>query len=75
MSDSPSDHKPPVVVWGVTPGDPPFRVVQVHGKIVGTARNMADVIVLGRRAGVKDVDLEDPAVVRWVNGDMYIWDL
>ncbi|MET8679807.1 hypothetical protein ABZW18_20060 [Streptomyces sp. NPDC004647] len=75
MSDSPGENaQPPVVVWAVSPGDPPFRMVQVHGNIVGTARNMADVIVLARRAGVKNVDLEDPAVVRWVKGGMYTWD-
>ncbi|MET7622708.1 hypothetical protein [Streptomyces sp. NPDC005408] len=69
-----TDHEgTPIVVSGITPGDPPFRFVQINGKPVGVAHNMVDVIRLAYQAGLKDVDLDDPALVRWVGGDKYRW--
>ncbi|MBT2365895.1 hypothetical protein J7E88_11405 [Streptomyces sp. ISL-10] len=63
----------PIVVTGVIPGDPPFRVVQLYGEPAGIAHDMLDVIQLAHEAGVKPVDLDDPAVVRWVGGGKYHW--
>lgn len=69
-----SDHVgPPMVVSGVVPGDPPFRMVEVDGEPVGIARDLSDVVRLARRLGLKHVDLDDPAVVRWVGGGKYHW--
>jgi hypothetical protein len=62
-----------IVVLGVQPGDPPYRMVQVRGATVGLARDLGDVIRLGHEAGVQQVDLDDPAVVRWVGGGKYKW--
>ncbi|MDN3294324.1 hypothetical protein QWM81_09735 [Streptomyces ficellus] len=63
----------PIVVSGVVPGDPPFRVVQIHGNPVGIARDMLDVVRLAHQAGLTHVDLDDPALVRWVGGGKYRW--
>jgi len=63
----------PIVVLGVMPGDPPFRLVQINGIAVGIAHDMLDVIKLAHRAGLKHVDLDDPASVRWAGGGKYKW--
>ncbi|WP_432097057.1 hypothetical protein [Streptomyces sp. bgisy100] len=74
MSDSGSVvAPPPVVVWGPEPDDPPFRLVEVNGALVGKAHGIADVVTFILRAGLKDFDVEDPMVVRWVNGGPYDW--
>jgi hypothetical protein len=65
--------QPPIVVWGVTPGDRPFRTVQIRGLPAGLARDVTDVVRLAYEAGLSPVDLDDPAVVRWVGGDKYTW--
>ncbi|MGK5632713.1 hypothetical protein [Streptomyces sp. URMC 123] len=62
-----------VVVHGVNPGDPPFRVVEVNGVTVGLARGIVDVINFAHRAGLTKVDVDDPADVRWVEGDKWSW--
>ena len=41
--------------------------------MVGKAFDIVDVIEFARRAGLEDVDLDDPAVVTWVRGDQYTW--
>jgi hypothetical protein len=63
----------PVVVHGVIPGDPPFRLVEINGETAGTARDMLDVIKLAHDAGLERLDLDDPAHVRWVGGGKYRW--
>ncbi|KUH39210.1 hypothetical protein ATE80_08750 [Streptomyces kanasensis] len=63
----------PIVVLGVVPADPPYRVVEIRGDVVGTARDVLDVIRLAHHAGLTHVDLDDPAVVRWVGGGKYRW--
>ncbi|MGW7367354.1 hypothetical protein ACWGI8_29000 [Streptomyces sp. NPDC054841] len=63
----------PVVVLRVIPGDPPFRMVEINGVAAGIARDMLDVIQLAYDAGLKHVDLDDPAHVRWVGGGKYKW--
>ncbi|MFD1832328.1 hypothetical protein ACFSJS_22150 [Streptomyces desertarenae] len=71
--DVPPPGPAPVVVWGVTHGDRPFRTVQVHGVPVGLAHDITDVVRLVHAAGVRPADLDDPAVVRWVGGDKHTW--
>ncbi|MFE7776500.1 hypothetical protein ACFU5O_21935 [Streptomyces sp. NPDC057445] len=63
----------PVVVLSVVPHDPPFRLVEIHGEVAGTAYDMLDVIRLAHQAGLPHVDLDDPADVRWVGGGKYKW--
>ncbi|MDH2392549.1 hypothetical protein QCN29_27980 [Streptomyces sp. HNM0663] len=63
----------PIVVLGIVPTDPPFRVVEIHGNVAGTAHDITDVIRLAHQAGLTHVDLDDPAVVRWVGGGKYKW--
>jgi hypothetical protein len=65
--------EPAVVVGPVNRADPPFRVVQIKGEIVGKAYGLVDVIEFARRAGLEDLDYDDPAVVSWVGGDTYTW--
>ncbi|MFD7444316.1 hypothetical protein [Streptomyces sp. NPDC059909] len=63
----------PIVVLAVVPADPPYRLVEINGTMVGTARDMLDVIKLAYQAGMTHVDLDDPSVVRWVGGGKYKW--
>jgi hypothetical protein len=72
-SESPEFVGPLIVVSGVQTGDPPFRIVQIRGNTVGIAHDVLDVLRLAHEAGLEHVDLDDPAVVRWVGGDKYKW--
>ncbi|MET7764944.1 hypothetical protein [Streptomyces sp. NPDC005336] len=75
-SESPRITRPPMVVLGVQPAEPPelpFRLVEVAGELVGKAYSVVDVIELARRVGLEDADLDDPDVVRWVGGDKFTW--
>ncbi|MEV7520336.1 hypothetical protein [Streptomyces sp. NPDC091371] len=62
-----------VRVRGVLPGDPPFRIVEIDGEVVGTARFMTDVLLLASAAGIVIHDLDDPDEVRWVGGGKFHW--
>ncbi|MEU3059387.1 hypothetical protein AB0P12_26800 [Streptomyces subrutilus] len=62
-----------VTVLGVQPGNPPFRIVEVDGEVVSTARSMVDVILTAAALGITIHDLDDPAEVRWVGGGRYHW--
>jgi hypothetical protein len=73
MAESSSTTPHPIVVSPVVPGDRPFRLVQIGGEQVGKAYSLFDVIEFARRAGLDEVDLDDPSVVRWVGGDKYTW--
>ncbi|MCX4824756.1 hypothetical protein OG883_33865 [Streptomyces sp. NBC_01142] len=66
-------HPAPLVVLGVVPDDPPYRLVEINGELAGRAFDMVDVISLAHRAGLTHLDLDDPADVRWVGGDKYKW--
>ncbi|MEE1751409.1 hypothetical protein [Streptomyces sp. SP18CS02] len=66
-------HPAPILVLGVVPDDPPYRLVEFNGEIAGRAYDVLDVIKLARRKGIPHVDLDDPAVVRWVGGGKYKW--
>ncbi|MGP3950775.1 hypothetical protein [Streptomyces sp. 7N604] len=65
----------PIVVLRVMPGDPPFRIVEINGAPAGIAHDMLDVVRLAQHAGLRHVDLDDPAYVRWVGGGKYTWTL
>ncbi|NJQ01688.1 hypothetical protein [Streptomyces zingiberis] len=71
--NEPLVQHPPVTVWPVTEGEPPFRLVEIHGEPAGKAGSLADVVTLAHDAGLAQVDLDDPAVVRWVGGGKYTW--
>ncbi|MGY0061595.1 hypothetical protein ACWY4P_34515 [Streptomyces sp. LZ34] len=72
-SESPRVHLPPIVVLGVQPNNPPFRLIEVAGEVIGKAHSVLDVIELARTIGMEDADLDDPDVVRWVGGDKFTW--
>lgn len=62
-----------VTVLGVHPGDPPFRIVEIDGEVVSTARSMIDVVLTAAAAGITIHDLDDPGEVRWVGGGKFHW--
>ncbi|KRV51484.1 hypothetical protein AQ490_01655 [Wenjunlia vitaminophila] len=63
----------PIIVLGVNAADPPFRIVEIKGEVVGKAFDLRDVLEFARRAGLEDLDLDDPKMVTWVGGDRYTW--
>ncbi|MER5466430.1 hypothetical protein ABT010_38500 [Streptomyces sp. NPDC002668] len=72
-SETPAFVTSPIVISPVEQGERPFRVVQINGVIAGIARDVVDVLQLAHAAGMAHVDLDDPAVVRWVGGGKYRW--
>ncbi|MEU1800596.1 hypothetical protein [Streptomyces sp. NPDC019937] len=72
-SESPRVTRPTMVVLGVQEGEPPYRLVEVAGELVGKAHSVLDIIGLARQLGIEDIDLDDPDVVRWVGGDKFTW--
>lgn len=64
---------PRIVVLGVQPGTPPFRIVEIDGQVVGEAKTITDVLVAASAYGIAVHDLDDPEVVRWVGGDKFTW--
>lgn len=75
MTESASPHisRPRIKVSGVYPGDPPFRIVEIDGQVVGEARTVTDVLEVAAAFGVPVHDLDDPDTVRWVGGDKFTW--
>jgi hypothetical protein len=74
-SASPYISWPRILVLGVQPGTPPFRIVEIDGEVVGRARAITDVLVVAAEWGVPVHDLDDPDLVRWVGGDKFTWTL
>ncbi|MFD5626670.1 hypothetical protein [Streptomyces sp. NPDC127072] len=72
-SASPNLSYPRIMVLGVQPGTPPFRIVEIDGEVVGRARALIDVLTTAAAHGIPIHDLDDPAVVRWVGGDKLTW--
>ena len=70
---SPYISHPRIMVLGVQPGEPPFRIVEIDGEVVGAARFVTDVLETAAAFGITIHDLDDPDVVRWVGGDRYTW--
>lgn len=58
---------------GVQPGDPPFRIVEIDGEVVGEATSVTDVLLAAAAVGIKVHDLDDPSAVRWVGGGKFTW--
>ncbi|MET9604822.1 hypothetical protein ABZZ17_07105 [Streptomyces sp. NPDC006512] len=72
-SSSPYISSARITVLGVQPGDPPFRIVEVDGEFVSTARSMTDVLLTAAAVGITIHDLDDPGEVRWVGGGKFHW--
>ncbi|WTB87177.1 hypothetical protein OIE99_02390 [Streptomyces cellulosae] len=72
-SATPYMSQPRITVLGVQPGDPPFRIVEIDGQVVGEARSITDVLQAAAAYGIKVHDLDDPDTVRWVGGDKFTW--
>ncbi|MEU8462002.1 hypothetical protein [Streptomyces sp. NPDC029003] len=77
MSESASPYLSParVTVLGVQIADPPFRIVEIDGEFVGTARSMTDVLLTAAAAGITIHDLDNPDEIRWVGGGRFHWKL
>ncbi|MFE9171798.1 hypothetical protein ACFYNZ_20210 [Streptomyces kebangsaanensis] len=65
--------RPRILVLSVQPGNPPFRVVEIDGEVVGEAKAITDVLEAAAAFGIRVHDLDDPDVVRWVGGDKFTW--
>ncbi|MET8953954.1 hypothetical protein ACWEO4_24330 [Streptomyces sp. NPDC004393] len=72
---SPHISHPRIMVLGVQPGSPPFRIVEIDGQVVAEARSLTDVLAVAAEAGIPIHDVDDPDVVRWVGGDKLTWTL
>jgi hypothetical protein len=72
---SPHIANPRIMVLGVQPGTPPFRIVEIDGQVIGEAKTVTDVLEVAARFGITVHDLDDPDVVRWVGGDKFTWRL
>ncbi|MET7704075.1 MULTISPECIES: hypothetical protein [unclassified Streptomyces] len=70
---SPHISSPRIMVLGVQPGIPPFRIVEIDGEVVGEAQTIVDVLETASAHGITVHDLDDPDVVRWVGGDKFTW--
>lgn len=70
---SPHISQPRILVLGVQPGTPPFRIVEIDGQVVGEAKSVTDVLEAAAAYGILVHDLDDPDVVRWVGGDKFTW--
>ncbi|MEU9209806.1 hypothetical protein AB0D27_18105 [Streptomyces sp. NPDC048415] len=70
---SPHISRPRIMVLGVQPGRPPFRIMEIDGEVVGEAKALTDVLETAAAYGITVHDLDDPEVVRWVGGDKLTW--
>jgi hypothetical protein len=70
---SPYISHPRIMVLGVQPGTPPFRIVEIDGQVVGEAKAVIDVLQAAAAFGITVHDLDDPDMVRWVGGDKFTW--
>lgn len=71
--DSPRSVLPRIVVLAPQPANPPFRVVEADGEVVGEATGIKQVVAVALSLGLTADDLDDPDQVRWVGGDQYTW--
>ena len=72
-SASPYISHPRITVLGLQPGNPPFRIVQIDGAVVGAATALTDVQNAAAAYGIPVHDADDPEDVRWVGGDKHTW--
>ncbi|MGW0998586.1 hypothetical protein [Streptomyces sp. NPDC002520] len=80
MTEQSAPHisHPRILVLGLCPGkpgEPPFRIVQIDGRVVREATSITDVLETAAHHGITIHDLDDPEVVRWVGGDKFRWKL
>ncbi|MER7824130.1 MULTISPECIES: hypothetical protein [unclassified Streptomyces] len=77
MTEGSTPHMSParIIVRGVQPGHPPFRIVEVDGEFVGRATSMTDVLLIAAEAGIVVHDLDDPDVIHWLSGGKFTWTL
>ncbi|BBC91936.1 hypothetical protein ACFY2H_08120 [Streptomyces griseofuscus] len=80
MTEQAAPYIPQPRIWvlGVCPGkpgQPPFRIMEIDGEVIGEARNVTDVLEVAAAHGITIHDLDDPDVVRWVGGGKYTWTL
>lgn len=75
MTEIASPHltNPRIMVLGVQPGTPPFRIMEIDGEVVCRAEALIDVLTTAAAHGITVHDLDDPDVVRWVGGDKLTW--
>lgn len=78
MTDWDGDERRParvVVHHVVNPeGGIPFRRVTIMGQEAGKAYGVADVVAFIRRAGLDDVDVDDPGLIDWEGGGPTVWE-
>ena len=72
---SPHITSPRIMVLGVQPGTPPFRIMEIDGQMVREAKAVTDVLETAALYGITVHDLDDPDVIRWVGGDKFTWRL
>ncbi|MET8811381.1 hypothetical protein ABZW47_05200 [Streptomyces sp. NPDC004549] len=75
---APYMSKPRVLVLGVCPGkpgQPPFRIMEIDGEVIGEVTSITEVLEVAAARGIVIHDLDDPDVVRWVGGDKFTWRL
>ncbi|KUN75332.1 hypothetical protein AQJ66_35985 [Streptomyces bungoensis] len=80
MTEQSAPHiaRPRILVLGVCPGrqgQPPFRIMEIDGEVIGEARTVTDVLEAAASHGIPIHDLDDPDVIRWVGGDKFTWTL
>ena len=80
MTEQSAPHisHPRVLVLGLLPGkpgEPPFRIMEIDGRVVGSATSVTDVLEAAATHGITIHDLDDLDVVRFVGGDKYTWTL
>ncbi|MEU7134862.1 hypothetical protein [Streptomyces sp. NPDC046261] len=63
-------QQPPVVVHPLVEGT---RMVRIHGESVGKAHSLRDLEGFMSRFGLRDVDLDNPALVEWRGGGSSVW--
>ncbi|MET7289540.1 hypothetical protein [Streptomyces sp. NPDC005573] len=68
--------RPRITVLGVCPGkpgEPPFRIMEIDGQVVGEVSSITDVLLAAAAHGIVVHDLDDPNVVCWVGGGKFTW--
>ncbi|MFD8804712.1 hypothetical protein [Streptomyces sp. NPDC059597] len=73
---APYMSKPRVLVLGVCPGkpgQPPFRIMEIDGEVIGEVTSITEVLEVAAARGIVIHDLDDPDVIRWVGGDKFTW--
>ncbi|WP_330461278.1 hypothetical protein OIB37_33085 [Streptomyces sp. NBC_00820] len=67
---------PRILVLGVCqgkPGEPPFRIMEIDGQVIGEVTSITGVLEAAAFHGITIHDLDDPDVIRWVGGGKFTW--